>query len=107
MPSNQGVRLHDDQETLPVHESGQRHEHEPRRIVSPTRLHLPFDVQRQLLPEEQVLRRELGSRPQRERRQPQKVVCNAEESSNGQTRPGPDHASGWYAMPWCKDRFEA
>ena len=41
------------------------------------------------------------------RRQPQKVVCNAEESSNGRTRPGPDHTPGWYAMPWCKDLFEA
>ena len=49
--------------------------------------------------EEQILRRELGSRPQRQRRQPPKVVCDAEEGSNGQTRPGPDHASGWYAMP--------
>jgi hypothetical protein len=35
-----------------------------------------------------VLRSELGSRSQRERRQPQKAVRDAEERSNGQMRPG-------------------
>jgi len=60
VPPNERVRLHDGQQLTPFDQPRQRDQRDPCRIVSTARLRLPFQVQRQLLSQEQVLRGELG-----------------------------------------------
>lgn len=56
MPADEGVRPHDDEGVLPVEQPTQRCHHEPSRVVGTARSALPFDKERELLPEEEILR---------------------------------------------------
>jgi len=61
VPTNERIRLHDRQQTTPLDESRQGDEHDSCRVIGPVRPYLPFQVQRQLLSQEQILRGELGA----------------------------------------------
>jgi hypothetical protein len=61
MPTNERIRPHDRQQTTPLDEARQRDKRNARRIVGAAGLHLPFQVQRQLLFEKEVLSGELGT----------------------------------------------
>jgi len=61
MPSNERLRLHDGQQMPPLDEPGQGDEGNACGIIGPAGLHLPFQVQGQLLSQEQVFRGELGT----------------------------------------------
>ena len=65
MPSNERRGPHDGEDPTPIDQSRQRYQRNPRRIVSPTGFHLPFDVQGQLFFQKQVLGSEMGMRPNR------------------------------------------
>ena len=54
MPPNEGLRFHNGQQMAPVDEARQGDERDPCGVIGAARLHLPFPVQRQLLPQEQV-----------------------------------------------------
>src|SRR5262249_45283355 len=63
MPSDQGGWFHNREHAAPIDQPRQRNEHDPSRIVGTTRLYLPLDVHCELLPQEQILSGELGTRP--------------------------------------------
>ena len=52
MPPNEGLRFHDGQQMPPVDERRQRDEGDACGVIGPAGLHLPFQVQRQLLTQE-------------------------------------------------------
>ena len=54
VPPDECLRLDHGQHLPPREELPQRHEREASGVISPPRLRLPFDVQGQLLPQEQV-----------------------------------------------------
>jgi len=70
MPSDQRIRLHDCEEATPVDQPRERDKRNPSRIVAATWFHLPLDIQRQLLSQEQILGGELSMRSSRRRDQP-------------------------------------
>ena len=61
MPADQRLRLHDQQYLTPGEEARQGGKDVPRRITGAPRLGLTFLIQRQLLAQEQILLRELGT----------------------------------------------
>ena len=61
MPTNERLRLDDSQHIPPFEEPRQGDQRDPRGVIGPAGLHLPFHVHRQLLSEEEVLRGELGT----------------------------------------------
>jgi hypothetical protein len=61
VPSNERVWFHNRQETTPFDELRQGDERDAGRIIRTVWLYLPFEIQRQLLAQEQVLRGELGT----------------------------------------------
>jgi hypothetical protein len=65
MPSDERVRLDDDQQMTPGDQPRQHDERNSRRIVSPARLRLPLDVQRQLFSQKQILGGESAMRSHR------------------------------------------
>ena len=73
MPPGQRVRFHDREHGSTVGEPGEHHEGDPGRIISPTGHDLALLVQRQLLPEEQILSGQLGPRSEAERREPEGI----------------------------------
>jgi hypothetical protein len=81
MPSNQRGRLDDRQQAAPSDPPRQDYQRDPRRIIGTPRFHLPFDVERQLLAEEQVLSRQAPSRSGRTRDEPQPIGRDAQERS--------------------------
>jgi hypothetical protein len=61
MPPNEGLRFHDGQQMPPVDERRQGDEGDTCGVIGPAGLHPPFQVQRQLLAQEQVFGGELGT----------------------------------------------
>jgi hypothetical protein len=61
MPPNEGLRFHNGQQMPPVYEPRQGDERDPCGVVGPTGLHLPFQLQRQLLAQEQIFGGEVGT----------------------------------------------
>ena len=57
MPTNQRIRLNDDQSITPVKESAELAESKADRICRPPRFLLSLHIERELFPEEQVLSR--------------------------------------------------
>ena len=56
VPSDERVRLHDDEDILPVEQPSQRHHREPRRVVGTARRLLTLDEEYELLSEKEILR---------------------------------------------------
>jgi hypothetical protein len=81
MPSNQRSRLDDRQHAVPIDPPRQDYQHDSRRIIGTPRFHLPFDVERQLLAEEQVLSRQAPPRSGRTGDEPQPIGRNVQEGS--------------------------
>ena len=67
MPPDERVRTHDRQQLAPGDESRQQDECDTRRVVRALRSDLAFDVACELLPQEQVLGRELRAGSERQR----------------------------------------
>ena len=63
VPPHERVGLHNRQERAPMDESRQEDECNARRIVRPSWSDLALDITRELLPQEEVLGRQLHSRP--------------------------------------------
>ena len=59
MPPNEGVGSHDREHGPPVDQPGEQDQRDADRIVGPTRPDAALSVERQLLPEEEILRRQL------------------------------------------------
>ena len=55
MPSQERLRLDDREDASPFDEAGENAQREPRGVVEAARLDPTFDVERQLLAEEQIL----------------------------------------------------
>jgi hypothetical protein len=55
VPPDQRIWPHDGETLAPLNEVRERDEHEPSRVAGATRLHLTFEVQRQLLAQEEIL----------------------------------------------------
>jgi len=66
MLPDQRVWLDYRQERTPLRQAREQDEDDSRRRIRPTRLDAALLVERQLLPEKQVLRRQQGSRHQRQ-----------------------------------------
>src|SRR5262249_11869556 len=62
VPPNQRLWPHDHEGLPPLDEPREHDEREPRRVAGATRLHLTFEVQRQLLAQEQILGGQLRAR---------------------------------------------
>src|SRR5262249_26639782 len=92
MPSDQRLRLHDDQELAPRNQPGQPDERQADRVISSPRPNLPLDVQRQLLAQEQILGGELGARSQQRRGEPDDVCQNACDGAEVQRRTALGHS---------------
>jgi hypothetical protein len=73
VPPHERVGLHNRQELAPLDESRQEDECDAGRIVRPSWSDLSFDVARELLPQEEVLGRQLRSGPEHESEQTQQV----------------------------------
>ena len=69
------------------------------RIASsgPSRLHMPLDVQRQLLAQKEIFGGEVRTRAQHRRYELHDVASDARDRAYVEARSGPGHASGWYA----------
>ena len=81
VPPDERTRAHNRQELAPFDKSSKQHERDTRRIVSSSRPDLAFDVTRELLPEKQVLGRQLRARPEHEPQQRQQVSEEGEHRS--------------------------
>jgi signal peptidase I len=93
MPSDQRLRLHDDQDVAPLNQSGQPDKRQADRVISSPRPDLPLDVQRHLLAEEQILGRELGARSPHRRGEPNHVCQNAGDGADVQRRTALGHST--------------
>ena len=96
MPSNERLRLDHGEELTPINQPGQRDERQARRDVGPPRLDLPFEVQRQLLAEEQVLGGKPPTWPQDRQGALQDVASDAYDRADVKARTGLRHATGCY-----------
>ena len=65
VPPDERVRLDHRQERAPLQQACEQDEDDSRRRIRPSRLDAALLVERQLLPEKQVFRRQLRSRRQR------------------------------------------
>jgi hypothetical protein len=93
MPSDQRLRLDDDQELAPLDQPGQPDERKSDRVIGSTRPDLPLDVQRQLLAKEQILGGELGARSQHRCREPEDVCQNVRDYADVKTTTVPGHST--------------
>src|SRR5262252_5989369 len=91
MPSNERRGLHDGEDPTPIDQSRQRYQRNPRRIVSSTGFHLPFDVQGQLFFQKQVLGSEMGMRPNRGGGETREVTAETDDDADGVARTGSAH----------------
>jgi hypothetical protein len=66
LPSDEGPWLHYDQSVAPIEPAAEQHQCQPGRIVSTSGFDPAFLIERQLLAQEQILRRMRGSRAQAE-----------------------------------------
>ena len=82
MPSNEGVWADDRDQIPPRDESRKEDERDARRVVRPTRSDLAFEVARELLPQEQVLGRQLRAGSAHRSQQPHQI------GEQGQRRSG-------------------
>jgi hypothetical protein len=98
MPPNERVGPHDHQQFVLRNESEQQNECHASGVVRALRPNLAFDVGGELLPEEQVLRREVRARSERRSQQSQQVSEQGKRSS--------DHVRRSY-MSGCGVRFLA
>ena len=73
MPAEERGRLDNGQCLTPGEAPGQQNQREPHRVWSPPRRYLPLPIQRQLLPQEQLLGREGGPRPETARQEPHEI----------------------------------
>ena len=73
MPPNERVGTHNRQQLPPLDESRQQDEGDAGRVVGALRSDLAFEVAGELLPQEQVLGRELRAGPEHQSQQPQQV----------------------------------
>src|SRR5262245_11755943 len=62
VPANQRVRLDDHQQLTPADQPRQRDQRDASRVGGGAWLHLSLEIQRQLLPQKQILRRQLRAR---------------------------------------------
>jgi hypothetical protein len=81
VPAHERVGLHNGQELTPVDELGEQDECDARGVIRPPRSDLTFDVTRELLPEEQILGRQLRSGLEYESQQTQQVSEEGERRS--------------------------
>src|SRR5262249_2212317 len=93
MPSNERGGLNDHEDRTPIDQPRQSDQRDPRRIVGPTRFHLPFDVQSQLLLQKQVFRREMGMRPNRRGGETAEVTAETDGNAGGGAKPRSAHVA--------------
>jgi len=93
MPSDQGGWFHNREHAAPIDQPRQRNEHDPSRIVGTTRLYLPLDVHCELLPQEQILSGELGTRPRGRRGEPRDIGDDTQECARRGTKSRPGHGA--------------
>jgi hypothetical protein len=74
VPPHERIGTHNRQELAPFDESRQEHECHARRIVSPSRSDLAFDVTGELLSEEEVLGGQLRTGPEHQPQQAQQSL---------------------------------
>jgi hypothetical protein len=94
MPSNERGGLHDREDSTPIDEPRQGNQRDPRGIVGTTGLHLPFDVQRQLLAKEQILGGEVGMRPDGRGNEACDVSADPQDCAGCGPRARPGHHRG-------------
>jgi hypothetical protein len=76
----------DGQDAAPLDEPRQGDEYDPSRTIGATWLHLPLHVQRQLLPQEQILRGDSTMRPHGGPNKPDTVGEDLQERPSGGAR---------------------
>ena len=82
VPPNERVWLHDGEDRTPLDEPGEHDECQTSRVAGSTRLHLTFEIQRQLLAEEEVLGGQARVGPEAEPSEVQKVGQEIEDGVN-------------------------
>ena len=73
VPTDQGVRLHDRERGCPIDQVCEHDEGVPRRLIGTAGFDSALSIERQLLPEKQILSGQLGPRSEAERRQPEGI----------------------------------
>ena len=81
MPPHERVGPHNRQELAPFDESREQDECDSRGVVRAARSDLAFDITGKLLPEEEVLGRQLRSGPEHQPQQAQQVSEEGERRS--------------------------
>src|SRR5262245_62254125 len=98
MPANQRVRLDDHQQLTPVDQSRQRDQCDASRVGCAAWLHLPLEIQRQLLSQEQVLRRQLRAGVQRQASEACTIGEHIDDGAEGDAKTESTHGSGAYTI---------
>src|SRR5262245_26681282 len=98
MPANQRVSLDDRQQLTPVDQPRQRHQRDASRVVGAAWPHLPREIQRQLLSQEQVLSRQLGARVQRQESEACNIGEHADDRAEGDGKTESAHGLRAYAI---------
>jgi len=99
MPPNERVRLHDRQDAPPLDQRRQRAERYPSGIVGTPRLHLPLNVERQLLPQKQILCCELRVGAGRRGYEAEQIDGNGPKNSDASPATGLRHVQESYTGP--------
>jgi hypothetical protein len=73
MPADQGVWFHDREHGSPVDQPGEQNQRDPGRIVGSMPSDSTLSVERQLLPQEEILRRQLRPGTDAQREEPDEV----------------------------------
>jgi hypothetical protein len=81
VPPHECIGPHNGRELAPFDEPGEQDECHARGVIRSPRSDLTFDVTRELLPEEQILGRQLRSGPEHEPQQAQQVSDEGERRS--------------------------
>ena len=103
MPADQRVRLHDRERGSPVNQLGEHDEGDPRRIIGTAGFDSALPIERQLLPEKEILGRQARPRLKAERHEHEDVDQHAYGGPPHHRRGrGFPHARACHklAMPW-------
>ena len=73
MPPDQRLWFHDGERGPPVNQPSQYDEREPGRVIGPARSDTTLRVERELLPQEEILGRQSRSRAEAKRQEPEGV----------------------------------
>ena len=86
MPPQQGLRLHHEEELSPVNHPREQDKCDTGRIVQAPRLDLAFDIEGQLLAQEEVLGRKAFARATDQRHELQQITDEKERCADHRCR---------------------